>query len=342
MTIISPKKNHDIPSQGSSTSLAFSLNMISPNREIPLPHSTTNIYKILSPDNQSPEKKRITLQLTKKLEQLPPFDFDKIVVDNQIGEGNYGKIYKAVYKGKSMAMKKLLFDDEQKLLHNKLEYRIMHTNKHKNIPEIYGSYEKRLDPTTISLYVLMELAICDWDKEILERAKAKNYYSEKELIAILKQMLAVLAILQGKDIAHGDIKPSNILVADDNLYKLTDFGEAINCVLVNKEKTRGTELFLSPEKYNNIHQYHEPSYDKFKSDCYSLGLSMIYAAALSLTPIYEIKKEENNVNLSRNIRCYVESNYSRTFCEVLYRMTNFTEAKRCDFIALQDIVNSLF
>jgi tRNA A-37 threonylcarbamoyl transferase component Bud32 len=341
---VSPVKNKD--TFGSSNSLVFNLNMMSPNRDRELPYNRTNtadlVFKVQTPINESPEKKRITLQLTKKLEQIPPFDFTKIIMKNQIGEGSFGKIYKVIYEGRLMAMKKLLFEDEERLIKNKLEYRIMNTYKDTNIPEIYGCFEKRLDPTTICLYVLMELAVSDLDRDIQDRAKTQAYYTEKELIKILKQLTAVFAMLQKFDIAHGDVKPSNILVTDDNLYKVTDFGEAINCVLVGKVKSKGTELFISPEKFFDLHSDGEQIFNKFKSDCYSLGLTMIYAASLSLTPLYEIKKEQNNINLSKVIRYYVENNYSRTFCEVLYRMTNFTEDKRTDFFDLQEVLNSLF
>ena len=100
--------------------------------------------------------------------------------------------------------------------------------------DILGICIRCLDQTTYVLYVLMDLALHDWDFEIEERKKKKNYYTEKELITILKQISSALLYLQRvKRIAHRDVKPENILVFNDGIYKLGDFGEAkINRMMV--------------------------------------------------------------------------------------------------------------
>ena len=77
------------------------------------------------------------------------------------------------------------------------------------------------------MYVLMDLANTDWEKEILTRQKTRNYYSETELFAHLKSLISTFAELQRKNISHRDIKPQNILVFhEENKYKIADFGEA--------------------------------------------------------------------------------------------------------------------
>ena len=46
----------------------------------------------------------------------------------------------------------------------------------------------------------MELASSDWEKEILERKKLKQYYSEYELMSILFSLVKSLSILQQKNV----------------------------------------------------------------------------------------------------------------------------------------------
>jgi serine/threonine protein kinase len=83
-----------------------------------------------------------------------------------------------------------------------------------------GIYSTKLDKTTFVVYVLMEVGISDWDKEI-NSLKAKNiHYSESELFIILKQIVSACSFLQKNNISHRDIKPQNILVFKNKVYKL--------------------------------------------------------------------------------------------------------------------------
>ena len=94
----------------------------------------------------------------------------------------------------------------------------------------------------------MELASSDWNKEILKRADNNEFYKENELIEITKQIVNGLLYLKKKNISHRDIKPQNILIFPNNIYKIADLGEMIedikNCE--NQLTIRGSATFLSP------------------------------------------------------------------------------------------------
>ena len=62
---------------------------------------------------------------------------------------------------------------------------------------------KKLDSTTYVLYVLMDLASSDWEKEVFKRKKKQNYYNEHELIKIIKKLFCKLKIII---IIHFNIK----------------------------------------------------------------------------------------------------------------------------------------
>ena len=91
--------------------------------------------------------------------------------------------------------------------------------------------------------------------------------SEEDVIKISLDMCEALLELEKKDIVHGDIKPGNIFVGENN-YKLGDFGSA--CISGSKSSNVYATLnYVSPEVYK------KEKID-FRADQYSLGIVMYY------------------------------------------------------------------
>jgi serine/threonine protein kinase len=132
----------------------------------------------------------------------------------------------------------------------------MKKGKNLDLISIYQKETKQIDSTTFIIYVLMDLATSDWEKEIERRRKNNLHYEEKELTHILNKLTNTFAELQKINISHRDIKPQNILYfKESNKYKLSDFGEAKelkqnnennNISNYSKQTLRGTQLFMSP------------------------------------------------------------------------------------------------
>jgi len=92
----------------------------------------------------------------------------------------------------------------------------------------------------------MELADRDWEQEIKIRKENSNFYTEKELFSIMKQLIKTLSLLQQNHITHRDIKLQNILLVN-NKFKICDFGESrtLNQKGINAQPVRGNELYMS-------------------------------------------------------------------------------------------------
>ena len=80
-------------------------------------------------------------------------------------------------------MKKIIVMSEKDIKKIEKEYQILidlnsnaQNDKNLNLVKIYGFSSKQLDPTTYVIYVLMELAITDWENEILTRQKTGKYF----------------------------------------------------------------------------------------------------------------------------------------------------------------------
>ena len=206
--------------------------------------------------------------------------------------------------------------------------------KHENILKLYGIQFKYLDETTSAIYVLMELAQNDWNKEIKRRILAKKFYKEYELINLLKQIIKGFLFLQDKNIAHRDIKPQNILLFPNNVYKIADFGEAKFIKNIEEQSTlKGSELYMSPllykgYKYNQKNVLHNP----YKSDVFSLGYCLLYAMCLNLKILENVRELTTMKSIISNINKFLgKIKYSDKLINIIYKMIEPNEDLRYDF-----------
>ena len=296
-----------------------------------------------------------------KKDMLKDFNVSDYKIIKQIGQGAFGQIFMVEDKQKNKyALKKLIASSEKDIKGLKQEYQILHdiqsnlneTQTKMNIVNIYGLSTKKLDPTTYAMYVLMELGNLDWEKEILERQKLKKYYSEKELMDILYVLICSLEKLQKENISHRDIKPQNILVfKNDNntCYKLADFGEAKELLSGNrpteKQTLRGTELYMSPILFYGLRSRKIKKYIKhnpYKSDVFSLGLCLLFAATLCFESLYDIRELKKKISIKIIIEKYLKKRYSYKIISIISSMLDINETTRDDFIELKKRIDESF
>ena len=302
--------------------------------------------------------KRACNEIQRKLKRvlnyrkLPLFDFDNYLIQKTIGEGTFGQLYLVLNNKtkKKYAMKELVCQDINSFENNIKSLEINYKNKHKNILDIYGIYVVISDEKLFFLYVLMALGEGDWETEVSKRIEAKKYYSEKELVYILKELTSALAFLQLKNVAHRDIKLENILLFPnedkknnefDKIYKICDFGEAKQRINYNtKHNTvRGTDYYMSPQLldgYNKNLDYIKNN--PHKSDVFSLGCCMIIAASLNYDVIDHIRNEKKQEEIDDIIKTYLEDHYSDKFINIVTKMIIYNEYKRINFIELEKLL----
>ena len=278
-----------------------------------------------------------------KNEILSGFNFDDFTIITQIGQGTFGKIYLVHdLNNKLYSMKKIIISDEIELNNLIKEYNLCNKLIHPNIIKILGLYKNKLDKTTYVIYILMEVGTTDWEKEIKNNALQKKMYKEEDLILILKQLCSALAFLQRKRVSHRDIKPQNILVFQNKIYKLADFGEAKQILFCNDRNTlKGTELYMSPLLYNGLKTNQiDIKHNLFKSDVYSLGLCILYAATLNVNYLCKIRNYFNMRFVRSFIFDLLKKNYKEKFIDLLCLMLEINEEKRPDFIEMERLLNS--
>ncbi len=101
------------------------------------------------------------------------------------------------------------------------------------------------------------------------------------IVSIGQQIAAGLRAAHSQGIVHRDIKPANIIVREDGVVKLTDFG--LSAVLGEARITQsntilGTPAFMAPEMIQNSTLDH-------RSDLFSLG-SVLYSLCTGRMPFH--------------------------------------------------------
>ena len=324
-------------------------NPITNMKDLNLSDSKENIIDNKSIDDEydSINQQNTIKQNAEFIQKLVTFSLEEYKILQTIGEGSYGIIYLVVEtkSTKKFAMKKIIINNEIQLITFSNEYEIVHQIRHTNVLKLLGLSHKKLDETTNVLYILMELAKTDWEKEIKHRAMNKNYYTEDELISIIKQLINALSYLQDKNIAHRDIKPQNVLIFEDKIYKLADFGEAKEVKLLAQKHRgtfRGTELYMSPALFNSIDHEQKVEHNPYKSDVYSLGYCTLLAATLSFNILYEIRKSTDKKMIHAVINKYLSDKYSPKFITLMCRMVEYNEKFRFDFNQLKVFQENIF
>jgi len=278
-----------------------------------------------------------------KNSQIPFFEIDDFKFIKIIGEGSYGKIYLIhnLTNKTQFALKKIICHTIEEVSMFQKEFELIYKKVHSNIMKIYNIEYKCLDCTTYSIYVLMELAQYDWNTEIKIRNKKMLYYTENEIVCILKQLIKALFYLNKNNIAHRDIKPQNILKFKNNVYKLADFGEAKKLNDSIQEATlRGSQLFMAPILYNGLKfNKKEVIHNAYKSDIFSLGYCCLYAMCLSVNILNDIREIVNQKVLNLIIEKELNKRYSNKIITLLENMLKIKEDERYDYETIQNYLD---
>ncbi|MEX2486770.1 MAG: PASTA domain-containing protein [Nitriliruptoraceae bacterium] len=192
-----------------------------------------------------------------------------------LGRGGMAEVFAARDQtlGREVAVKLLLdrfLEDASFTRRFQDEARHVARLNHANLVAVYDTGIDANQP-----YIVMELV----EGRSLQDAIRAGGLTEDRALEIVADVCSALAYAHDRGLIHRDIKPGNILLADDGAVKVTDFG--IARAVDNETVTRtaavlGTAAYLSPEQAQGRDV--DP-----RSDLYSLGV-VLYEALTGFQP----------------------------------------------------------
>ena len=179
--------------------------------------------------------------------------------DTCIGKGAFGVVWKVREKKTKKIFAIKLINKEDIIKYNMLdqikkEINIMYKLNHPNIIQLYTHFEDDNDICLIMEYANQgHLFSLIKENKKLSPSIAKKYM--KQIISAVKYLHSLVP-----PIIHRDIKPENILIDENGICKLADFGWAdFDCGDKNRKTCCGTLEYLSPEIIN--HSCHDKRVD---------------------------------------------------------------------------------
>ncbi|MBQ6495160.1 MAG: Stk1 family PASTA domain-containing Ser/Thr kinase [Bacilli bacterium] len=192
---------------------------------------------------------------------------DRYEIIKSIGEGGMANVYlaKDTILERNVAIKVLrgdLENDEKFIRRFQREARSVSDLSHPNIVEVYDVGEEEGQH-----YIVMEYIEGRTLKQLIQKRGALTI---PEVLDIMTQLTDGLSAAHKAYIIHRDIKPQNIMILDNGMIKITDFGIAMTLnatQLTQTNSVMGSVHYLPPEQAAG-------QTATTKSDIYSSGILM--------------------------------------------------------------------
>jgi len=169
--------------------------------------------------------------------------------------------------------------DERFLEQVMQEYLVGSRLKHPNVRGMHRLVKHRRLFKVNAISLLMELV----DATPLDQRLPRT---DTQAVQIFKQVAQGLAHMHGRGFVHADIKPSNVLVTDEDQVKIIDLGQGCHIGTV-KKRIQGTPGYMAPE------QAHRQTITP-KTDIYNLGATMYWVLVREVIPTALPPKEEGS------------------------------------------------
>ena len=190
----------------------------------------------------------------------PGTKFGHYEIRSQLGKGGMGEVYLATDSklGRDVALKILpaeIAEDRSRMARFVQEAKAVSVLNHPNILTIY-----EIDQADSVHFIASELIQGETLRELIK----KRRFAITETLDLAVQIANALVAAHGAGIIHRDLKPENVMLRDDGLAKVVDFGiaklttsNAVDTEAPTSFKTSpgaviGTPFYMSPEQIREL------------------------------------------------------------------------------------------
>jgi uncharacterized delta-60 repeat protein len=208
----------------------------------------------------------------------------RYTLQRQIGRGGMGVVWLAQDErlNEPVALKFLssvVRNDAVELARLRQETQKSRKLTHANIIRIYDLYEAPGEPAFISMEYVNGLDLWEWMTQ-----QPNGVLAWADLKPLVQQLCEALAYAHGERVIHRDLKPTNLMLAENKRLKLADFGLAAVALQVDPASVErrfggGTLTHMSPQQL-------EGEVAAVTDDIYSLGATL-YDLLCGQPPFYE-------------------------------------------------------
>ncbi|MFH8366301.1 serine/threonine-protein kinase [Streptomyces sp. NPDC018031] len=202
---------------------------------------------------------------------------DRYVLHELIGRGGMGSVWRAEDTGlnRPAALKCARTEDPRSTRRLRREASIAAQLHHPHIVTVFDILAAGPECWLVMEYVP--------SRSLAQLMKDEGRLAPERVAAVGRQIADALAHSHARGVVHGDITPENILITEEHVAKLTDFGisRALRQDLAHSFTggLRGKPRYLPPEVANGAEA-------TFRSDMFGLGASL-YAAVEGRSPYGE-------------------------------------------------------
>ncbi|KAL4466540.1 hypothetical protein ABPG72_010591 [Tetrahymena utriculariae] len=263
-------------------------------------------------------------------------------------------------KARTLAIKESVYQDldtiDKDLVNMKQLIHITEENhkekRTKNLIDVYEYFiqtEEKFCSSVQRIQLVIEYLQRDIQIEVKTKKLQNQRFTPQEIFTIAFSCINSLYNLQLVNLAHGDLKTSNILVSEYFEIKLLhplvnkivpSFATMISQLNYGENfDTQG--IYLSPLLTKAVSQKnYQPQHNPFKSDVFTLGVILIECCNLgTVDNLYNYETgdfNENQLKIHMNI---IKNQYGIDVHDLIARMVKVQEQDRPDFIELANQLN---
>ncbi|KAJ9673432.1 hypothetical protein PVL29_023163 [Vitis rotundifolia] len=222
-------------------------------------------FQLISPGREQghPEKQLIPSHINLTIDGADVWEIDATLLkfENKIASGSYGDLYKGSFCSQDVAIKVLKTEhlNEDMWREFAQEVYIMRKVRHKNIVQFIGACTR-----PPSLCIVTEFMSGGSVYDFLH--KQKGSFKLPSLLKVAIDVSKGMNYLHQNDIIHRDLKAANLLMDENKVVKVADFGVArVQAQSGVMTAETGTYRWMAPEVIE-----HKP-YDH-KADVFSFGI----------------------------------------------------------------------